>query len=63
LKERIAEAGKHFKTDVITGLLVGTACGIGIPELHRIKKRDGNFSLRPFFMQGANGISLSYNFK
>jgi len=57
------EAGKHFKSDVITGLLIGAACGIGVPELHRIKEKNRNFSMRPFFMQGANGISLSYNIK
>ncbi|MEJ0056793.1 MAG: phosphatase PAP2 family protein [Bacteroidota bacterium] len=57
------EAGKHFKTDIITGLLVGAACGIGVPELHRIKRTKSNFSMRPYFMQGANGVSLSYNIK
>ena len=31
---RIA-AGMHFPTDVIVGGLVGTAIGLGVPELHR----------------------------
>jgi membrane-associated phospholipid phosphatase len=54
-------AGKHFKTDVITGLLLGAACGIGIPELHRVKKKNTNLSLQPFFFQGASGLTISYN--
>ncbi len=29
------QAGKHFRTDVITGFLIGAACGIVVPELHK----------------------------
>ncbi|NOT75767.1 MAG: phosphatase PAP2 family protein [Cyclobacteriaceae bacterium] len=54
------EAGKHFKSDVMVGFLVGAACGIGIPELHRIKIKDRGFSLNPFFMGGSNGVSVTY---
>jgi len=57
------EAGKHFKTDVITGLLVGALCGITVPELHRYKNKIPNLSVSPFMMQGANGISLTYIIK
>jgi membrane-associated phospholipid phosphatase len=54
------EAGKHFKTDVIAAFIIGAACGIGVPELHRIKNKDSNLSFRPFMMQGANGLSITY---
>lgn len=57
------EAGKHFRTDVITGLIVGAACGIGVPELHRIKNKDRSLSFRPFSYSGANGLSIVYNIK
>lgn len=30
------KAGKHYFTDVLTGLLVGAAVGILVPELHRL---------------------------
>jgi len=57
------EAGRHFKTDVIAGLLVGALCGITVPELHRNKNKIPNLSVSPFMMQGANGISLTYIIK
>lgn len=56
-------AGDHFNTDVITGFLIGAACGIGIPELHRIKNKNKSFSMQPFFKLGANGVTLSYLIK
>jgi len=57
------EAGKHFKTDVITGFVIGATCGILIPELHRIKSKTDGLSFNPFFMQGASGLTVSYRFK
>ena len=57
------EAGRHFKTDVMAGLLVGALCGITVPELHRNKNKIQNLSVSPFMMQGANGISLTYIIK
>ncbi|MEZ4880043.1 MAG: phosphatase PAP2 family protein [Chitinophagales bacterium] len=32
-------AGKHFFTDVIVGYAIGSAIGIGIPQLHKIKQK------------------------
>jgi membrane-associated phospholipid phosphatase len=29
------EAGKHFKSDVITGFVSGAICGILVPEFHK----------------------------
>ncbi len=57
------KAGKHFKTDVMTGLLIGGATGIGIPALHRNRNKEDKLSLQPFFMQGYNGFTLCYNIK
>ena len=30
----------HFPTDVMVGFMIGGACGIIVPELHRIKKKN-----------------------
>jgi membrane-associated phospholipid phosphatase len=55
------QAGKHFKTDVMVGLLVGGACGIIIPELHKYKIK--NLSLLPFSDRYGKGLTLSYQFR
>lgn len=55
-------AGKHFTTDVMTGFVVGAACGILAPELHRRKDKSG-LSVRPFSMNEATGVSLVYNLR
>lgn len=56
-------AGKHFRTDVLTGFVVGAACGIGIPELHRIRQKTRNLSLRPEVMStGQRGFTATYVF-
>ncbi len=40
------QAGKHYRTDVITGFVVGGAIGFLIPHLHRSKKKK-DWSLTP----------------
>lgn len=54
-------AGKHFKTDVMTGLIVGAASGIGVPALHRIAQKNKNLSFQAFYMQGYSGFSIAYH--
>jgi membrane-associated phospholipid phosphatase len=56
-------AGRHFSSDAIVGGLLGAACGIGVPELHRISKKVDGLSIRPFFMNGSNGLALTYVIK
>ena len=54
-------AGKHFRTDVLTGFLVGAACGIAIPEIHRISRKTGHLSVRPeFTLTGQRGVAVTY---
>lgn len=54
------EAGNHFKTDVIVGLIVGAAIGVGIPELHK-KKKDGNtLSILPYFDGQTSGLYFTW---
>ncbi len=57
-------AGKHFKTDVMLGMLVGASSGILIPELHRKLKKNKSLALQPYFspIDGASGLSLSLKF-
>ena len=54
-------AGKHFKTDVITGFIAGAASGIFVPELHRFKKKLKNVSFYPFFTPGSTGMTATLN--
>ncbi|GAB3898549.1 hypothetical protein GCM10028803_18180 [Larkinella knui] len=56
-------AGKHFRTDVMTGFLVGAACGIGVPELHKISRKKGQLSFRPnLSLTGQRGATVTYLF-
>jgi membrane-associated phospholipid phosphatase len=54
-------AGKHFKTDVLIGLIIGGASGIGVPALHKLAQKDKNLSFQPFYYQGYSGFTLAYN--
>lgn len=51
-------AGKHFKTDVITGLIVGAATGILVPEIHRAKDKERKWSLHPYYAPEHSGFSV-----
>ncbi|HET8753221.1 MAG TPA: phosphatase PAP2 family protein, partial [Salinimicrobium sp.] len=53
-------SGKHFLTDNLTGYAVGALSGILIPELHKKKNSDINFST--FVGDEYKGFSLSYSF-
>lgn len=51
-------AGKHFRTDIMMGLLSGAASGILVPELHKFKKKHENISLAPYYTPGASGLTV-----
>lgn len=51
------KAGKHFRTDVMMGLIMGAATGILVPEFH--KRKINNFSLLPVYNEGVMGAALS----
>lgn len=53
-------AGKHFPTDVITGYLVGAACGYFIPAIHK-KKKDAKMQSLNIYT-GINQLTLHYQF-
>jgi membrane-associated phospholipid phosphatase len=50
-------AGRHFRSDVIAGFLVGATCGIVVPELHRIKKQK-HLSIEPFYSPQNMGVTF-----
>jgi membrane-associated phospholipid phosphatase len=57
------EAGKHFTTDILVGMAVGTACGLGVPIAH--KKRDykkQKWSLTPDVFE-RGGVGFTFNYK
>ncbi|MGX5820169.1 phosphatase PAP2 family protein [Chitinophaga lutea] len=52
-------AGKHFRTDVLTGLLVGGASGILVPELHRNLRKHKQLSLSPYYSGEGSGVAVT----
>jgi len=51
----------HFPTDIILGTAIGTAVGILIPHLHKVKKNNNDLSIIPF-TGGYSGIAISLKF-
>jgi membrane-associated phospholipid phosphatase len=54
-------AGKHFTSDILVGMAVGTACGLGVPIIH--KNRDykkQRWSLSPDIFDRGVGFSFNY---
>jgi membrane-associated phospholipid phosphatase len=49
------EAGAHFPTDVLTGALVGSLIGCGIPFLHKSRNADSRLS----FLSSGSGLCVS----
>ena len=56
------KGGNHFRTDVITGYIVGAFTGWVIPHLHKKKNADSGLSLYPVRLYGVNGIGLTFKF-
>lgn len=52
------KAGRHFKTDVLTGFVIGAASGILIPEWHRNKDKKKGIALEPFYAPQYSGVTL-----
>lgn len=52
------QAGRHFRTDVITGMLIGATSGILVPEFHRIGRRH-KLTMQPYYSPVSSGLSFS----
>ena len=55
------DSGHHFRTDVITGYVIGAAIGYFVPELHKTGQSQ-KFSIHYSLSAQNTGIGLSYNF-
>jgi membrane-associated phospholipid phosphatase len=55
------DTGNHFRTDVITGYLIGAAIGYFIPEIH-LRNEALNLSFYRNFNNESVNISLNYSF-
>lgn len=55
------KAGKHYPSDILAGVAIGTLTGILVPHFHK-KERNKSFSLIPF-SGDVHGISMTYRFK
>lgn len=51
------QAGRHYRTDILAGFLVGATSGILVPELHRIG-RSKKISMDPFYSPESAGVSF-----
>jgi membrane-associated phospholipid phosphatase len=55
------QAGQHFKTDVITGIGIGTLVGILVPHFHTNKSFIASkITLLPNFKNGVSGFTAYY---
>lgn len=55
---RIA-SGNHFLTDVLTGAIIGTACGILVPAIHYANGRSAGKSSKSSIQASPLGVSFS----
>ncbi|WP_295128532.1 phosphatase PAP2 family protein [uncultured Chitinophaga sp.] len=53
------KGGRHFRTDVAMGMVVGAASGILVPELHRIKQKHKGISLSPYYSGDGSGVAMT----
>ena len=56
-------AGKHFPTDLIVGTTIGTACGILVPHFHKLKNRNPNLGMLPYYDGTTRGVIMTYTFR
>ena len=56
------QAGKHFRTDVITGFVIGAVSGILVPEWHKKNKKHKKVSLYPVYDPHYGGLSANWTF-
>lgn len=51
------QSGRHFKTDVIAGLIAGATSGILVPELFR--RKDKSLAFTPFYVPNGGGMTAT----
>lgn len=55
------KAGKHFITDVATGILVSGTIGWLVPHLHKVKDNSSSFKIMPYTGE-STGLYMAYTF-
>lgn len=55
------KAGKHFITDITTGILVSGTIGWLVPHLHKVKDKDSAFKIMPYTGE-STGLYMAYTF-
>ncbi len=56
-------AGKHFPTDLATGVAIGTLSGLLVPRFHRINSdKEQKLGIYPFGNGEINGLTAIYKF-
>jgi len=56
-------AGKHFPSDLLTGVTVGTLSGILVPQLHKHKVKDSKLGFIPCTDGQSAGFYLTYKIR
>ncbi len=56
------EAGKHFKTDVLTGFAIGAISGILVPAWHKRLQQHKRISLQPMYAPAFGGVTAQWRF-
>lgn len=56
-------AGKHFPTDIIMGMTIGTLSGILVPQAHKRKNTDKKKLFVYPFAGESNGVAVIYKFR
>ena len=54
------KAGQHFKTDVLTGIIIGPLVGVLVPHFHKNRAISSKLTLVPNFQQGSSGFTALY---
>ena len=55
------KGGKHFPSDLITGVTIGTLSGILVPQFHKNKLiKNDRVKLAPFHNGSSSGLSFAY---
>jgi len=57
------QSARHFRSDALLGLAIGSTIGIVVPELHRKMQTNEHFALSPYVSPlGTGGFTLNYQF-
>jgi membrane-associated phospholipid phosphatase len=53
------KSGRHFKTDVIAGLIAGSTSGILVPELFKHRNKEKPVAFLPYYVPEGGGMTMT----